>query len=320
MSHFTVNDGVAIFQLVYYTIALGLGIWVSARHGFLKSSGWIFLAIFSSIRIVSSSSQIATLTTKSETAVTISLITGILGLSPLLLATLGILSRVWYSFLESPWNTIFSFGVIKAVQTPAAIALILCIVGATSANNPAEIGDQGPVKAGIVLYLVVFVFILLLTAVAAVGIRMTKRGEAKLLRAVAMSLPFLLVRIIYSLLSIFSDNANFSTASGSWKSAVIEIFMVRIEEMSVMAIYLWVGVRQKATPSNDDGTERTMAERLRYRTERGDFGYGKLGLISLAANAIFEMLPPKEGANQEPDLTQGGVRTGKSTLAEPASR
>lgn len=94
MGHITVSNGFAIWQLIVYIVALPISIWVSACHGFLKSSGWVFLSIFCIIRIISSASQLATISSPSETAEAISLITGLLGLSPLLLATLGILSRV----------------------------------------------------------------------------------------------------------------------------------------------------------------------------------------------------------------------------------
>lgn len=94
MAHVTLSDGLAIWQLVYYVVTLICSIFVSFRHGLARSSGWIFLTIFSIIRVVGCSAQIATITATSDTAETIATILGFLGLSPLLLATLGILSRV----------------------------------------------------------------------------------------------------------------------------------------------------------------------------------------------------------------------------------
>jgi hypothetical protein len=94
MAEITYTDVLAIWKLVYYSVALFGAMWVSGKHGFGKNSGWIFLAIFCIIRIVNSSAQIATITTSSDTAQTIAVITSFFGLSPLLLAALGILSRV----------------------------------------------------------------------------------------------------------------------------------------------------------------------------------------------------------------------------------
>jgi hypothetical protein len=95
MAVVTYQDGIAIWKLIYYTLCLGASIKVSWRHGFGKNSGWIYLAIFSSIRIVNASAQIATITSTSSTTETIAIVTTFLGLSPLLLASLGLLSRMY---------------------------------------------------------------------------------------------------------------------------------------------------------------------------------------------------------------------------------
>ncbi|UKZ73745.1 hypothetical protein TrVFT333_001395 [Trichoderma virens FT-333] len=148
MAHVTLSDGLAIWQLIYYVVTLICSIFVSCRHGLSRSSGWIFLTIFSTMRVIGCSAQIATITATSDTAETIATITGFLGLSPLLLATLGILSRIYFDLLKRPFNIVFSLFLTKIVQVPAVIALILCIVGATSADTPAGITSQDTVKAG----------------------------------------------------------------------------------------------------------------------------------------------------------------------------
>jgi hypothetical protein len=175
-------------------------------------------------------------------------------------------------------------------------------------DDPSEIDDQGTVKAGTILYLIVFVLISLLVIGAMIGMRTTERGEGRLLGAVATSLPFLLIRIIYSLVAIFGNNENFSAANGSTQAALINLFMVRIEEMVVVGIYLWGGLRQQPVPRNDDGTKRSKVERMRYRAGRGDFGLGKLGIASLAAHSIFEMFSPTETAADQREQRRGPTR------------
>ncbi|KAH6974301.1 hypothetical protein BKA56DRAFT_645478 [Ilyonectria sp. MPI-CAGE-AT-0026] len=289
MGHVTLTDGLAMWQLVYFIGTFACSLWVTAHHGFMKSSGWIFLTIFSIIRIVGCSAQIATITTDSETPETIAVLTGFFGLSPLLLATLGIVSRVWYSILKSPWNTLFSLGVVRAVQIPATIALILVIVGGVSADNITEIGDQDTVKAGVILFFVVFVILVLLTVTAAIGRRRAGFGELRLLWAVAISLPILLIRIIYSFLAVFSHQPVFLAMSGSTSAVLTELFMGRIEEMAVVLVYLWAGITQEVVPATDDGAERTQGEKFMYRARRGDFGTGKLGTMSFLAHGIITM-------------------------------
>ncbi len=94
MTHITFPDGIAIYKLIYYSPALIASLYVSYKHGFQKGSGWIFLTIFCVIRIIGAGAQLATIDNSNpHTAETIALVAAVLGLSPLLLATLGILAR-----------------------------------------------------------------------------------------------------------------------------------------------------------------------------------------------------------------------------------
>lgn len=94
MPNLSFADKVAIAKLAFYGVAFPLTVWVSLRHGLNRSSGWIFLSIFSVLRIISASAQIATISHDSQTTEEVAMITGFIGLSPLLLATLGLLSRL----------------------------------------------------------------------------------------------------------------------------------------------------------------------------------------------------------------------------------
>lgn len=196
---------------------------------------------------------------------------------------------------------LFSLGVVRAVQIPATIALILVIVGGVSADNITEIGDQDTVKAGVILFFIVFIFLVLLTVAAAIGRRRVGFGELRLLWAVAISLPILLIRIIYSFLAVFSHKPVFEAMSGSTSAVLTELFMGRIEEMVVVLVYLWAGITQEVVPNTEDGTERTQGEKLMYRAGRGDFGTGKLGAMSFLAHCIISMFrgnKPDESARR----------------------
>lgn len=96
----TYRDGISILKLVVYAPYLLATIYVCCRHGFTKSSGWIFLTIFCVVRIISASSQLATINnTNPKTAYTVAAVTDSIGLSPLLLASLGLISRA-YVYLD----------------------------------------------------------------------------------------------------------------------------------------------------------------------------------------------------------------------------
>lgn len=234
MTAVTYPDRIAIWELIYYSVSLPAAVWVTIRQGFGRSSGWIFLATFSIIRIIHSSAQLATIHSKSSAAITTAEITGFLwvvrtvavffgnlvaSVSPSVPGTEQTIEADrnfgrWYSILKSPWNILFSFVILRAVQTPAAVGFILGIVGATSADSIDTVEKQTTIRVGVVLYLVVLVTIVVLAVGAASGRRSTHRGEVQLLAAVGLSLPILLVRIVYSLLGCFLPSKSSTLSLG----------------------------------------------------------------------------------------------------------
>jgi hypothetical protein len=164
---------------------------------------------------------------------------------------------------------------------PATIALILCIVGATSANTPAEIEAQSTLHAGIILYVVILVALMALTVGAAIGRAKTGRGEGALVAAVALAMPFLVVRMIYSCLSAFSKISAFQLVGGSPTAG---LFMETFEEMFVVAIFLFVGLKQQAIAEEE--LSDSPAGNVMYRAGRGDYGSGKFGIIALVISFV----------------------------------
>ncbi|KIV87847.1 hypothetical protein PV11_03365 [Exophiala sideris] len=242
MVHITYSDGVSIGRLAYYVPALFVSVVVIAKHGARRAFGWIFLTIFCLIRIIGSAAQLDTINNNNpKTPETIALVCTVLGLSPLLLSTLGILTRVYHSILDQTASTKFSF-VVRAIQIPATVALILCIVGATNAQNPADIDSESTVHIGIILFAVVYGVLVLLTGYALRQWRFAGLGESRLIIAVCVTLPFLAVRLLYSLLAAFSHDAKFNPATGSTSSITIALVMETLQEAIVVLIYLAAGL------------------------------------------------------------------------------
>ena len=188
----------------------------------------------------------------------------------------------YYSILKQPWSTMFSLILLKMIQTPAAVALILCIVGATSSNSPAQIESELTVHIGVILFTVVYVALVALALGSMLGRRITARGELSLIIAVSLALPFLAVRVLYALLAAFSHDKQFNPATGS---TTIALFMDTLQEMVVVLIYLVAAIKTPILPPTVNGEMRSPGGTLVYRAGRGDFGFGKLGLLSLAAAA-----------------------------------
>lgn len=88
-------EGIAIAEVCVYIPILILTIIIVFRHGFAKQLGWIYLAIFSVVRIAGAIFEIKkTHDPTNKTDIEWSAILQSVGLSPLLMASLGLLKRV----------------------------------------------------------------------------------------------------------------------------------------------------------------------------------------------------------------------------------
>lgn len=96
---FSSRGGVSIFELIIYFPALITAAIVCGRHGFGLGSGWIFTLILCLVRIIGACCQLATYNSSTKGLGKAVLILDSVGISPLLLATLGLLSR-WYGFFS----------------------------------------------------------------------------------------------------------------------------------------------------------------------------------------------------------------------------
>lgn len=85
---------VSIIELVVYIPCLVAAFIVCSRHGFRRSSGWIYTLILCLVRIIGAACQLASYTNNAPSLIKTALILDSIGLSPLLLATLGLLSRL----------------------------------------------------------------------------------------------------------------------------------------------------------------------------------------------------------------------------------
>jgi hypothetical protein len=88
------RDVVAAVELAVYVPAAILAVIVCVRHGFNRSSGWVYTLILCIIRIAGASCQFLSRQNHSNDLIEAKIIIESIGLSPLLLATLGLLSRL----------------------------------------------------------------------------------------------------------------------------------------------------------------------------------------------------------------------------------
>lgn len=123
------------------------------------------------------------------------------------------------------------------------MGIILSIIGGTeSGSDYSTTGRYVPqtlTKAGLGLFIASFVAILTITVVLSSSISHAEAGEKRVLLAVALSLPLLLVRLVYGSVYIFGNSSDFSSLNGS---VTILLCMGLFEEIGIVLIYEGVGL------------------------------------------------------------------------------
>lgn len=88
------RSAVSIVEVIFYLPALFIAAYISYRHGFGRNAGWVFLILFSLVRIIGSCCQLELTNKPSKNLFVATAILSSIGLSPLLLTATGLLSRV----------------------------------------------------------------------------------------------------------------------------------------------------------------------------------------------------------------------------------
>ena len=234
------RDSIALIELIFYIPFAGLTGYVCYKHGFGRSSGWLFTFILCIIRIIGGIMQFVSHNNPSAGLYQAIVILDSVGLSPLLLATLGLLSR-FVDSINSASAPRFTIAHFRIIQTVLLVGMILAIVGGTSVTIDANGTYHTPAtsKVGVILYIIGFAAIALLFLLSFPKISIVPNKERRVPIAIAVALPFICVRLLYSVLSVFIHNHLFSTATGS---VPIRVGMSVIEEFIVVTVYAVMGL------------------------------------------------------------------------------
>lgn len=123
------------------------------------------------------------------------------------------------------------------------IALILCVVGGIDQadSSPSEIKTgKKYTKIGIIIFLFVYLLLSSLVVVTMKDVGNAMKGEKRIYFAVVCALPFIAVRLLWSVLSAFSHNRDFSLTSNG--KPLIQLFMAILEEFVVVCLYTLAGL------------------------------------------------------------------------------
>ncbi|KAK3173483.1 hypothetical protein OEA41_006812 [Lepraria neglecta] len=247
---FNAHGGISILELFLYFPSFLVAVYICYRHGFGRSSGWIFTLILCLIRIIGACCQLATYHSESQGLFETTIILDSVGVSPLLLATLGLLSRCIDSIKET---STFPLSAIhfRLIQLLITIGLILSIAGGSNGtSSDGTFKVQTTSKVGIILYIVAYVALALTALLTSFKLSHAESGEKRLLLAVILALPFILVRLVYSTLAALTHFHDFNLLTGS--VAIFAIMAVAME-FAVILIYLVIGWRTNVIPASQRG-------------------------------------------------------------------
>lgn len=168
---------------------------------------------------------------------------------------------------------------MRLAEILITVGLILSIVGGINAGT--DFGKTGVYKTqtlskvGLALFIAAFGILCAITAVLSQSIRHAEEGEKRILFAVAASLPFLLVRLLYSVLAVFASERSFSLFYGD---VTILLCVALLEEAVIVAIYEGVGLTLKRVSKDElAGGERRSADHLMHKVQRHTESHGNRG-------------------------------------------
>jgi hypothetical protein len=258
------GEVVSVLELIVYIPIFLATLFIIFRHGFKRQLGWIYLTLFCLIRVVGAGFKIASVHNPTNvTDAEWGAILNSVGLSPLLLASMGLLKRVTdqvSTHIRSNTNILPVGGIvgklvtsratatsrrsriIQVAQLPTTIALILCIVGGTdaSSSNPSDV-KEGPnyIKAGVIIFFLIWLLLATLVVITIKDVSSAPKGERRIYFVVTIAIPLLAIRLLWSLISAFGHSRRFSVTDGS---AVVLFFMAVLEEFTIVCMYVFAGL------------------------------------------------------------------------------
>lgn len=246
-------DNIAIAEIAIYGIFIFPAIFLCYKHGITRSSGWRYLLLLCLVRIIGSGMRLGTISSPTNTDLYIGWqVLNALGLGPLILMLLGLLSRVFESINRQKLVVKPLFQ--QLISVLMLVGMILLIVGGTQSDYTMS-GDKPKIeysnisKGGIGVMIAVLVFVVLESVLALKNQGYIAQGEHRILIAVFASLPFVIVRLIYSCLLVLGN-----ISSSPWLYLGAGVIM----EMIVLVVCEMVGLTLDKAPPKAPKTGREL--------------------------------------------------------------
>ncbi|PWY82060.1 hypothetical protein BO70DRAFT_429154 [Aspergillus heteromorphus CBS 117.55] len=237
MGTVTYRDGIAILQLIIFPFILVAALFIWKRTGWrVGSKIWRFPFTLSLLRIAGSICSLLTIDHDSYNVEVAVAVCELIGIAPLLLTYIGVLRQIDTEERIPP-------RVMKLATLVALVGLILGIAGVSSADDSEGTYHADTiVKVSMAIFIVIFVLYHLIAGwlfLQLASLTKMRRFQKKLFLAIALSSPFILVRLVYSALSDYTTDAKFSVIGGN---TTVYLVMNVLEEIAAMIITMVLGM------------------------------------------------------------------------------
>ncbi|KUJ23609.1 uncharacterized protein LY89DRAFT_187767 [Mollisia scopiformis] len=235
------QHGLNAAQLAIYIILAIPVLYILIRHRLPGLLGWLYLFIFCTLRILGGALALHN-GSADKTAAIISSI----GLSPLLLAVSGILHEARH-YRNPSLNKKIEFILILLFHIAVTTGLALLASGSSAfgANSSsANKSDENLLKVGVVILMFTWVILCAWTIFTFLPHQARKDAPAypsgtKLLYAIGFSLPFVGMRVMYSLVSILAPSKSLSPVSAALG---LKLALSFIPELIAVITFVVVGI------------------------------------------------------------------------------
>ena len=248
-------------EIVYFVPALPFTIWVCVMHGFNREAGWLLLTVLSLVRIVGAATGVAAWKEPTnESLVETSIITSSIGSATLVAALTGVVNRID----TGTGGSSLSPRTRTWLQIIGLVSVILCIVGGTKlADSDPETRSEGQsyIKACIILVLIQLLATAMILSLSARKWRYIWEGDRILFFVAAACLPFVLVRVIYSICAAFNPNSSvFGPTSRIVVAVAVRAALAIAMEIIAVTLLIFGGLkapkmRQGELPSEESSDD-----------------------------------------------------------------
>lgn len=230
----------AIAELAFFGVAFLFSIAVCVRQRIFKAGGlfWIYLGVISVLRLLGEGCTLYMMinNTYSKALTEAATIASAVGTAPLLLVLMGIVERGAKGLVPN---------IFRPIHIVTMIGLVLAIVGGVFQGSKdasrVTIGNDCS-KAGSVIFVASFLALGFLTLGAKV--QMGRVIERKLITASLLVLPFLIVRIAYTVAVSFAGSDPTSQFYYTNINVWIQIGMMFAMEAVIVIVFTWAGLME----------------------------------------------------------------------------